>query len=73
MLLVCGGSSIKNNGLGKFQCPNMGINNFWSVDAILITFTQINYFYNNVTRLQQGRKHFKSIVFQPCINEGCYN
>ena len=50
MLLLCGGSSIKhfNNGIDESQCLNMGITNFWSVEAThnLYICKHMNYFKN---------------------------
>ena len=54
---LCGGSSIKcfSNGIDKLQYPNMGITNFWSVEAIqtlniLIILRLLQGVYNHLTR-----------------------
>ena len=69
---LCSGSSMKffYSGIDKLQCTNMGITNFWSVEAlynlhinILIILRLLQGVNNHLTRLQQGKKHCKSMVF----------
>ena len=60
---LCGGSSIKcfNNGIDKLQYPNMGITNFWSVEAIQSLHNTLGC-YKVLTTIYQGCDKVENIA-----------
>ena len=77
---LCGGSlKCFNNGIDKLQyqiwvSPTSGVQKTYNINNYFKVVTRC---FNYLTRLQQGRKRCKSMVFltlkQPCMKQGCYN